>query len=118
MRKLTVVGRDKMAARRHEQKRKLTVHDRVIRAAPRKRVAGETGDIHIPRVASQSPCASSARTSSRFSRATGIVLRPRGKASGDQNASSSCSHRSTGLQRLSVAETAVVYPGTPPEKVA
>jgi predicted dehydrogenase len=56
MRKLTVVGRDKMAVFDDmEQERKLTVHDKgpVLRPASEWQV--RTGDIHIPRVASEEP---------------------------------------------------------------
>jgi predicted dehydrogenase len=56
MRKLTVVGRDKMAVFDDmEQERKLTVHDKgpVLRPASEWQV--RTGDIHIPRIASEEP---------------------------------------------------------------
>jgi predicted dehydrogenase len=56
MRKLTVVGRDKMAVFDDmEQERKLTVHDKgpVLRPATEWQV--RTGDIHIPRVSTEEP---------------------------------------------------------------
>ncbi|TMK77387.1 MAG: Gfo/Idh/MocA family oxidoreductase [Actinobacteria bacterium] len=56
MRKLTVVGRDKMAVFDDmEQERKLTVHDKgpVLRPASEWQV--RTGDIHIPRVENEEP---------------------------------------------------------------
>jgi predicted dehydrogenase len=56
MRRLTVVGRDKMAVFDDmEQERKLTVHDKgpVLRPASEWQV--RSGDIHIPRVASDEP---------------------------------------------------------------
>jgi len=56
IRKLTVVGRDKMAVFDDmEQERKLTVHDKgpVLRPASEWQV--RTGDIHIPRVATEEP---------------------------------------------------------------
>jgi predicted dehydrogenase len=56
MRKLTVVGRDKMAVFDDmEQERKLTVHDKgpVLRPASEWQV--RTGDIHIPRVPTEEP---------------------------------------------------------------
>jgi predicted dehydrogenase len=56
MRRLTVVGRDKMAVFDDmESERKLTVHDKgpVLRPASEWQV--RTGDIHIPRVASEEP---------------------------------------------------------------
>jgi predicted dehydrogenase len=56
MRKLTVVGRDKMAVFDDmEQERKLTVHDKgpVLRPASEWQV--RSGDIHIPRIASDEP---------------------------------------------------------------
>jgi predicted dehydrogenase len=56
MRRLTVVGRDKMAVFDDmEAERKLTVHDKgpVLRPASEWQV--RTGDIHIPRVATEEP---------------------------------------------------------------
>jgi predicted dehydrogenase len=56
MRKVTVVGRDKMAVFDDmESERKLTVHDKgpVLRPASEWQV--RTGDIHIPKVANEEP---------------------------------------------------------------
>ena len=56
MRKVTVVGRDKMAVFDDmESERKLTVHDKGPVLLPASEWQVRTGDIHIPRVANEEP---------------------------------------------------------------
>ena len=113
MRKVTVVGRDKMAVFDDmESERKLTVHDKgpVLRPASEWQV--RTGDIHIPKVANEEPLRIECRHFVSLVEGSGDRLEVQYDGPAVVHARAAPSSLDRTLRRLSVAETAVVYPGT------
>ena len=116
IRKLTVVGRDKMAVFDDmEPDRKLTVYDKGPVERPASDWQVRVGDIHIPKLSTEEPlrreCAALPRARRRRGRPA-RRRRARASRSSDARAAPGVAGPRSGVRPEQIAETAVVYPGT------
>ena len=113
MRKLTVVGRDKMAVFDDmEQERKLTVHDKGPIQLPASEWQVRTGDIHIPRIPTEEPLRIECRHFVSLVTGEADRLAPARDGLAVVRTLENAPELARPSARVSIAETAVVYPGT------